>query len=124
MRGVRWLDRSSGLEWLFPREKERVLFTWNEAASYVITIGVNWRIPTVTEMLSIIDYSNHRPAVKNEVRGLNVPIGYCWTSTRYQTPDSAGYMYIVSTVNGCVDVFMKPSRFLVLPVRGMCKEGK
>ena len=37
-------------------------FTWAEAKEYAASLGDGWRLPTIQELLTLVDYSKHKPA--------------------------------------------------------------
>ncbi len=37
-------------------------FTWEGAKAYAASLGDGWRLPTVRELLSLVDYETHNPA--------------------------------------------------------------
>ncbi|KJU86697.1 hypothetical protein MBAV_001112 [Candidatus Magnetobacterium bavaricum] len=75
-----------------------------------------WRVPTVHELQSLVDYSRPDQAVWMNAQGFkNVqPNGY-WSSTSYAF--STSYAWIVSMLGGYVSVDDKSFNFYVWPVR-------
>ena len=37
-------------------------FTWEDAKAYAASLGDGWRLPTIKELLSLVDYETHNPA--------------------------------------------------------------
>ena len=37
-------------------------FTWQEAKDYAASLGDGWRLPTIKELLTLVDYEKHEPA--------------------------------------------------------------
>ena len=37
-------------------------FTWAEAKKYAASLGDGWRLPTIKELLTLVDYEKHNPA--------------------------------------------------------------
>ena len=37
-------------------------FTWSEANAYAASLGDGWRLPTIKELLTLVDYETHKPA--------------------------------------------------------------
>lgn len=69
----------------------------------------DWRVPTIRELLSIVDFDHSSPACDPVFHAKN---SWYWASTPY-TPDPA-YVWIVSFYNGCTgadeqtyDVFVR-----------------
>ena len=48
------------LEWQADVPDEE--FTWEEAKAYAASLGDGWRLPTVKELLSLVDYDRRGPA--------------------------------------------------------------
>ena len=48
------------LEWQADVPDEE--FTWEGAKAYAASLGDGWRLPTVRELLSLVDYETHNPA--------------------------------------------------------------
>ncbi len=76
-----WTDPETGLIW--ERQGSEKGMIWNEAIKYAETLGDNWRLPTIHELFSLIDFSRDNPACKIT----NTHCSYYWSSTT-----RAGYM--------------------------------
>ncbi len=68
--------------------------SWNEAISYCenLTFGgyLDWRLPNVIELLSIIDQDRSKPSIDPIFR--NTKTSYYWSSTvNYSDPESPYY---------------------------------
>ena len=48
------------LEWQADVPDEE--FTWGEAKAYAASLGDGWRLPTIKELLSLVDYDRKTPA--------------------------------------------------------------
>lgn len=48
------------LEWQADVPDEK--FTWEAAKAYAASLGDGWRLPTVQELLSLVDYTKIKPA--------------------------------------------------------------
>lgn len=48
------------LEWQADVPDQR--FTWEGAKKYAASLGDGWRLPTVKELLTLVDYDRHNPA--------------------------------------------------------------
>jgi len=48
------------LEW--QADVPEQVFTWEDAKAYAASLGDGWRLPTVKELLSLVDYETHNPA--------------------------------------------------------------
>ena len=54
----------------------------------------DWRIPTVKELQSLVDYSQSGPAISPELPGVMIGVGiYYWTSTPAVSPSDAWFVY-------------------------------
>jgi uncharacterized protein DUF1566 len=75
-------DLTTGLEWTREAASDKRL-TWaeaKEACEKLDLAGGGWRLPTIKELLSLVDYERHDPAID--------PVFKCdatlyWTSTPY-----------------------------------------
>ncbi len=76
-----WLDKDTGLEWAYTVDTADKVMTWQEALDYASNLGDNWRIPTVKELSTLLDYSNYNPAVKDTVTFMGS--SHYWSSTPY-----------------------------------------
>jgi hypothetical protein len=72
-------------------------YSWTDARSHCAALGMGWRLPTVRELLSIVDYRRSGPAV-DPIAFSATPSSSFWSaSPRVQDPSSAWY---VSFQNG------------------------
>jgi Protein of unknown function (DUF1566) len=76
------LDRTTGLEW----SRDNVpggTMNWKAAAEACakLTLGghSDWRLPTIRELLTLVDYERHSPAIDTE--DFKCESAYYWTST-------------------------------------------
>ena len=72
-----WTDPETELIWEKLGSKKKM--SWNEALAYAKTLGNGWRLPTIQELLSLIDFSENNPACK--INGTYS--SYYWSSTIY-----------------------------------------
>ncbi|WP_028325727.1 DUF1566 domain-containing protein [Desulfatirhabdium butyrativorans] len=110
-------DTSTGLMW--QQETPDNTKNWEQALSYCenLTLGghTDWRLPTIKELLSLVDYSHRHPAI-NTAFFPGTVASYYWSSTT-----DAGYPYDAWVVNfdsGYVYSSYKSSRGYVRAVRG------
>ena len=95
------------LEWY---KESAGLFTWEEALKYCQELGNGWRLPTIKELISAINYDKINPA-----SDLDVLSSYYWSSTTYASyPD---YMRSVNFYNGNVGYYGKSDNLYVRAVR-------
>jgi len=100
-----YLDTITGLEW---SKESRGLMTWYEA----IKGPKSWRLPTMEELLAIVDYNTYEPATK-----LPIMISECyWSSTAYAK--SSDDVWLVHFQYGDVLRSNKSNAAFVRAVRG------
>jgi len=82
-----YLDTKTGLKW---EEVNYAEMPWEEA----IKANYGWRLPTLEELLSIVDYTLYDPATE-----LSDMLPECyWSSTTYAR--GRGYSWVVYFYNG------------------------
>lgn len=94
------LDRSTGLQW----SQENVpggRMNWKAAkeACAKLNLGghADWRLPTIRELLTLVDYERHNPAIDSTA--FKCDPDYYWTST--PAASSPGeYAWVVNFNNG------------------------
>lgn len=101
------IDTKTNLMW--EKKGSSEVFTWEESKTWVKNIKnayhlgyCDWRLPTIEELSSLIDYSREDPAID--------PIFYChpeyyWSSTGYVSGIS--YAWLVFFGNGSVFTYPK-----------------
>ena len=55
-------------------------FTWQEAKAYAASLGDGWRLPTIEELLTLVDYSKCAPACSVFP---DCPSEWFWSSSAY-----------------------------------------
>ena len=78
-----WLDTQTGLEW----SKTLGEASWNDAQ---LLIPEGWRLPTITELASVVDYTRSKPTT--ELPGTQSSNYWSATTCRY-TPTYAWVVY-------------------------------
>lgn len=86
------LDKETGLVW--ERSPDTTLRAWSAAIGYAFrkTVGgrKGWRLPTISELASLIDPAQSNLALPNGYPFLNVQSGPYWSSTTHaNNPDNA-----------------------------------
>lgn len=78
------IDHTTGLMWEIKKiGDENLTYTWDEAVIYAAKLNhsglSNWRLPTIQELLSIVDYNRHSPAIAEVFT--DIQYGFYWSST-------------------------------------------
>ena len=91
-------DISKKLEW---QDNTSIQKQWIQAISYCEDLSLgghdDWRLPNRRELISIVDYAKHTPAIKESVFQNIIP-SYYWSSSSYATDSS--YAWTVRFSNG------------------------
>lgn len=95
------LDRSTGLEW----SRENVpggAMKWAAAkeACAKLTLGghSDWRLPTIRELLTLVDYERHDPAIDTDA--FKCESSYYWTSTPLHSSPGVYAWFVVFYYGG------------------------
>jgi len=86
------LDTSTGLTW--QREVPPGGYTHKKALAYAASLklgGGGWRLPTVEELASIVDYTRRNPAIDEEAFP-NTPSEWFWSSTTLAGGSSSAWL--------------------------------
>ncbi len=105
-----WIDPDTSLIW--NRLESDKAMTWNEAFEYTKDLGDNWRLPTVQELFSLIDFSKNNPACKIP----NSHSATYWSSTIYA--DDTNDVWYVDFYDGDTSYGDKNNNFYVYYVKG------
>lgn len=85
------IDKTTGLEW--QRGSSGTTLNWASAWFYcrelVINLHSDWRLPTVLELQSIVDYAASDPAVESDAFPVTESVGYWSSETFAPNIDSA-----------------------------------
>jgi hypothetical protein len=113
-------DRSTGLMW--DREDIGSGLNWKDAhkACADLRLGgfADWRLPTLRELLTLVDYERHSPAIDKDAFPTCKSTSWYWTSTPLaSSPD--GYAWAVSFDNGHVARYRQNNETLVRAVRNV-----
>ena len=99
----------NNLEWQAKDDGNRR--SLRDSIIYAITLGDGWRLPTIEELISIVDYNTHSPACKID----SCRSSFYWSGSPY-TPNSLN-AWIVDFYNGYVDGYGKDNHYYVRCVR-------
>jgi len=77
-------DTKTKLIW--QQQTPATLYTWPAAKTYCANLGTTlggtgWRLPTVRELLTLIDWAQGMPPVIDTTAFPGTPAGYFWSST-------------------------------------------
>jgi hypothetical protein len=98
------------LEWKY--EDDGIRRPWNEAVEYAKSLGGGWRLPTIKELVSIVDYNRYNPACDKKLKCCS---DFYWSdSTTVDYPD---YAWGVDFGSGLVFWKHKSSNYYVRCVR-------
>ena len=105
-------DNVTGLVW--QKGVDNTSRTWEEAWDHCV--GIRGRLPSVDELVSIVDYDNWGSAI-NPIAFPDTDSSAHWSSTLYATKSELGW--VVDFQDGDVDSSSKSSPLLVRCVRGL-----
>lgn len=108
-------DTLTGLIWGPTFEK---VMNWNDAEKACKELKLaghkDWRLPTVKELISLVDYTKYIPAIDTKFFP-DTKSNWYWTSTIHA--GDPGHAWIVSFSNGDVNVYYKDYGSHIRPVR-------
>src|SRR5258706_9474740 len=91
-------DGATGLTWQQHVAPTRVVdggvsqtYDWAEATTYCSALGSGWRLPSLTELQTIVDETRESPAIDVNVFTDTPPKGYFWTSSPQAGSADGGY---------------------------------
>lgn len=104
-----WLDTTTGLEW---SHEAPASLTHADAIAWCKALDDEWRLPSIKELLTVVDYRLKNPAT--ELPGTRSD--FHWSSTTYRDfPDNA---WGVAFFDGYVNADGKSTNGSVRAVRG------
>lgn len=114
------LDKETGLVWALDADVANATMTWENAVDYPRNVVIGgrkgWRLPTLSELSSLLDPSQTAPALPAGHPFVDIGMGWYWTSSRPATSPTAAWAVIVNT--GGVTSAGTASSLYVWPVRG------
>ncbi len=122
-------DRWTGLIWHLNANLAEFPLTWKEAFEFVQEVNdsstsglINWRLPTRSELFSLVSHQYINPSLPENHPFENVFNGYYWTQTECsRLPDQAWYIHLGG---GRVYRGMKHGSYMLWPVAGTHVEEK
>lgn len=107
-------DKETNLTWM--KEDDGKRRTWEDAKEYCEKVklpGKGWRLPTVKELISIVDYDKHGPCIDPVF--IDTQTAYYWSSTPFA--GDSGNAWIVNFSYGNVYWYHFDYEYYVRPVR-------
>jgi len=111
-------DGATGLTWQRKIGPQQV---WSDAMTYCSTLGTGWRLPSLTELQTIVDETKQNPSIDRDAFP-NTPVDFFWTSSPQADPASSppamvsNAWYIVF-IHGHSDIEPVTSTYFVRCVR-------
>jgi len=100
-------DRLTNLYWLKNGDAGPGTMNWQEALDRVKSIteplaetSLQWRLPTINELESLVDCSNHTPALPADHPFVNIKDVYWSSTTSFFEPDWAWALYLNKGATG------------------------
>ncbi|MEF3698275.1 Lcl C-terminal domain-containing protein [Desulfolutivibrio sp.] len=110
-------DMVTKLPW--QKVSELTTRNWNDAATYCENLAIgtytNWRLPTIHELLTIVNNGKASPKFDSIFEGN--PQGHYWSGSKV-TPDSTGYAWAIDFGDGRTTSNEKTSTCVVRCVHG------
>jgi hypothetical protein len=106
------LDQATGLVW--QQTVDPGSYSWGDAVKYCASLGVGWRVPSLTETQTIIDDAREFPAVDAQAFP-DTPTVDFWTGT--EKADGSGAAWYVDFFYGASDSDVEARLFRVRCVR-------
>ena len=107
LQGKTVLDKLTGLYWLQDADVSSGTMNWGETLQYVSKLelplpdtSMRWRLPTINELESLVDSSQHTPALPAGHPFANVRDVYWSSTTSYFEPDWAWALYLNKGATG------------------------
>jgi hypothetical protein len=104
-------DRTTGLTWQRMAGQKQ---PWSNAMKYCSSLGTGWRLPSLTELQTIVDETVQSPAIDGDAFP-GTPSDFFWTSS--PSAAMASDAWYVAFIHGHADIDTVTSSFLVRCVR-------
>mgnify|MGYP001817388280 CR=1 FL=1 len=114
------LDRETGLVWEQSPSTDSQDWTFSLSSCYGREVAnrKGWRIPTIEELMSLVDNENANPALPTGHPFSNVQVGLYWSTTSRVTSSPDGSAWMVDFINGALDNNLKSGSYYRWCVRG------
>ncbi len=118
--GAAVLDRETGLVW--ERSPDPTVHTWYNQSIHCLDSNTGgrtgWRLPTIQELLSLVDRSRANPALPTGHPFINVQPSLYWSATTYAQVTSGAYIVYMPLGRVQVGEFKAANTYLAWCVRG------
>ncbi|MBL0707905.1 MAG: DUF1566 domain-containing protein [Sulfurimonas sp.] len=112
------LKATDGLIWQDNEKAKSTKLNWEDAKGYCRDLSLggksDWRLPNYYELLSLLDYNKHSPAVIDGIK--NIASSYYWSSSADVSDSSSAW--IVNFNSGYTSNYSKSGKYYVRCVRG------
>ncbi len=102
-------DSVHNLHWKIIESEEG--FKWKKSLEQCKDLGTGWRLPSINELASLLDYSLSQPASKFPL----LPSDAFWSSTSYN--ESPDYAWRINSANGIIETGKKTKTAAVICVK-------
>ena len=102
-------DSVHNLYWKIIESEEG--FKWKKSLEQCKELGTGWRLPSINELASLLDYSLSQPASKFP----SLPSDAFWSSTSYN--ESPDYAWRINSLNGTIETGKKTKTAAVICVK-------
>lgn len=122
-------DYATGLMWhVWDHKADQVQIIWQQAKEHCekLTAGgyVDWRLPTVHELVSIVEYSQTSPAINHGAFPDTIS-GWYWTCNKCVIRDQACLVWEIDFTRGVISYGNGSKSFgFVRAVRTMSRQGQ
>jgi hypothetical protein len=110
-------DKTTGLVW--ERRPELSVHSWDDCFEFCRNKEINgkrgWQMPTIKELLTLIDYSQFKPALPAGHPFENVRAGFYWSATELMRAPQFAWNVLIS--GGAINAFFKEDEFFVWALR-------
>ena len=102
-------DSARGLSWKIIESEEG--FKWKKSLNQCKNLGSGWRLPSINELASLLDYSLYHPASDFP----SLPLTSFWSSTSYN--ESPDYAWRINSSTGAIETGKKTKTASVICVK-------
>ena len=110
------LDITTNLEWMKDISNIKQM-KWGDAKQYFADIDGRWRLPIIQELFSIIDFTQHNPALYYDNAFSGVQTNFYWSNT--SLAGSGSYAWGIRLGSGNVDNNPKINKGYIWPVKNI-----